>query len=148
MAAEVTARFTTPSMTPPRAILCTIDPCRTPTGPTTGYLFLYLAECLPTGCYAFSACSRSGEIRCRARGVSRTATTFGRPTRTRPQECVHALTASGPMSIKADSIVQVVHMFHGGLWGGWQYQLKDQDTKSHSLLFSHGQHLLNFFSTC
>lgn len=32
----------------------------------------------------------------------------------------------------------VVHMFHGGLWGGWQYQLRDQDTKSHSLLFSHG----------
>ena len=36
------------------------------------------------------------------------------------------------------SIAQVVHMFHGGLWGGWQYQLRDQDSKSHSLLFSHG----------
>ena len=32
----------------------------------------------------------------------------------------------------------VVHMFHSGLWGGWSYQVSKQDTRSQSLLFSHG----------
>ena len=32
----------------------------------------------------------------------------------------------------------VVHMFHGGLWGGWSFQVSEQDTATQSLLFSHG----------
>jgi hypothetical protein len=31
-----------------------------------------------------------------------------------------------------------VHMFHGGLWGGWSFQVQAQDTATQSLLFSHG----------
>mmetsp|Transcript_30133 Transcript_30133/g.90269 ORF Transcript_30133/g.90269 Transcript_30133/m.90269 type:complete len:980 (+) Transcript_30133:3-2942(+) len=32
----------------------------------------------------------------------------------------------------------VVQMFHSGLWGGWTYQMVDQDVGGQSLLFSHG----------
>ena len=32
----------------------------------------------------------------------------------------------------------VVHMFHSGLWGNWQFQLTQQDLPTTSLLFSHG----------
>ena len=28
--------------------------------------------------------------------------------------------------------------FHGGLWGGWQYQVAAQDAANQALLFSHG----------
>jgi hypothetical protein len=31
-----------------------------------------------------------------------------------------------------------VHMFHGGLWGGWQYQVASQDAANGALMFSHG----------
>ena len=32
----------------------------------------------------------------------------------------------------------VVHMFHSGLWGGWQYKLTDFDAKSNTLEFGYG----------
>ena len=32
----------------------------------------------------------------------------------------------------------VVHMFHSGLWGGWQFQVSAQDVDGGSLQFSHG----------
>ena len=38
----------------------------------------------------------------------------------------------------AEAGTGVVHMFHGGLWGGWSYQVAHQDTSTQSLLFSHG----------
>ena len=38
----------------------------------------------------------------------------------------------------ANAATGVVHMFHGGLWGGWQYQVASQNTKDQALLFSHG----------
>ena len=38
----------------------------------------------------------------------------------------------------AEAGTGVVHMFHGGLWGGWSYQVAHQDASTQSLLFSHG----------
>eukprot|EP00038_Savillea_parva_P031470 m.86905 g.86905 ORF g.86905 m.86905 type:complete len:585 (-) comp9682_c0_seq2:137-1891(-) len=38
----------------------------------------------------------------------------------------------------ANAATAVVHMFHGGLWGGWQYQVAAQDAANQALLFSHG----------
>ena len=38
----------------------------------------------------------------------------------------------------ANAATAVVHMFHGGLWGGWSFQVQEQDTATQSLLFSHG----------
>ena len=38
----------------------------------------------------------------------------------------------------ANAATAVVHMFHGMLWGGWQFQVVDQDHENRSLMFSHG----------
>jgi hypothetical protein len=38
----------------------------------------------------------------------------------------------------ANAGTAVVHMFHGGLWGGWQYQVASQDAANGALMFSHG----------
>jgi hypothetical protein len=32
----------------------------------------------------------------------------------------------------------VVHMFHGGLWGGWQFQVRGQDAAAGTLAFGYG----------
>jgi hypothetical protein len=38
----------------------------------------------------------------------------------------------------ANAATGVVHMFHSGLWGGWQFQVTQQHEPTRSLLFSHG----------
>jgi hypothetical protein len=38
----------------------------------------------------------------------------------------------------ADPATGVVHMFHSGLWGGWQYKLTDFDATSHTIEFGYG----------
>jgi hypothetical protein len=38
----------------------------------------------------------------------------------------------------ANAKTAVVQMFHGGLWGGWTFQVATQDVQTQSLLFSHG----------
>ena len=54
---------------------------------------------------------------------------------------------SRPAGVKAASLKTkalanatgaVVHMFHGSLWGGWQYSVSGQDEKSGSLTFGYG----------
>ena len=37
-----------------------------------------------------------------------------------------------------DASTGVVHMFHGNLWGGWQYQVASQQANTSSLLFGYG----------
>jgi hypothetical protein len=38
----------------------------------------------------------------------------------------------------SDASTAVVHMFHSGLWGGWQFQVSQQQTNASTLHFGYG----------
>ena len=42
------------------------------------------------------------------------------------------------LKVYSDASTAVVHMFHGALWGGWQFQVASQQVNTSQLQFGYG----------